>query len=225
MMASFDSVEIRWFGPLSSSLSKQLAVALDDLKARGNDVDHRPDAYLRVRGAADFGVKIRGKESDAKGRELPEKLEFKGRTHALGTQIVGNRLIGNVECWSKWSYEGDDALAILRPDERLVVEKTRLQVKFGYDDKFRLSRLQSAKERVSKGGAFEVTSLKVGEEQHWTIGIEAFPTDSETVSRFTEFADRLVAFMTTEHLVDVVPLESLIRSNSRSYPEWLARLT
>lgn len=227
-MAILDSIEVRWFGEITGSSHDDLERRLADLQNKGIDVDRRPDEYVRVPGSSDFGIKVRGQEVDKEGRPKPSRIELKGRTHLLGTQIFivepNVDLAGNVECWTKWSYEHSSAIDVFAADLRHVVKKTRCQVKYGWDSQFRLTRLASNKEIVTKGGAFEVTLADITDRSFWSVGIEAFPTDSETVSRFHEFVHECASFLVSEALVEVIPLAALTQKQSRSYPEWLVNL-
>lgn len=222
-MATLDSVEVRWFGSLGEEQEAALRERLQGLKERGVDVDDRPDEYLVIPTAREFGLKLRGPQKDKQGRPIPPKLEFKGRTARLGTQRLADDVHGKVECWTKWSYESPDALAIVDRARAAVVNKTRCQVKFGWNENFQLSRQKSAKDFVIKGGAFELTLATIAEKSYWSVGVEAFPSDTETISRFAEFVNAGLAFLRDEALTDLIPPSLLNEASSCSYPDWLAR--
>jgi hypothetical protein len=212
----FDSIEVRWFGTLDRNDRNGLITLLKTL----GEVDERPDDYILVPGALDFGVKVRGPERDAKGKQLSDKLEFKGRTIDLGSRCFTEHVTGRVEAWTKWSYEGEGALALMGQSSIVRVEKSRFQRKYGYDNNFNLV-LVDPKAKVPKGGAFEVTLLAIETNDYWTVGVEAFPLDAETIGRFGEYVSELITFL--EDKSRYIPRDVLDYKSSLSYPAWLAR--
>lgn len=196
-----DSIEVRWFVKVEKERYDEF------VKAQTPGDEKRGDTYFIVAGAHDFGIKVRG----------GKKPEFKGRTATLGTQVFAKDACGLVEKWTKWSYE-DEPSFDLRV-RSVVVDKLRFQRKYVYDFKAK-DWIPAATHYPDKAANIEVTGV-TAHGAHWiSVGVEAFPTDPETVSVFPGVVRHLVDFAATHGIApDVLRPET-----SASYPAWLATL-
>jgi len=171
-----------------------------------------PDVYLIVPGASDMGIKWR-----------EGQLQIKGLEGALGTQKFAGLHEGKVERWIKWSYEGKSIETAFTPwftksysVARIIeVHKTRCLRKVRISPFAPTPIEMDSKSPVDRGGALEVTDLRVNDRAYTSIAFEAFPNDSGMHSDFTGFVNR---FLGTLHGVD------LDESTSMSYPAWLQTL-
>lgn len=171
-----------------------------------------PDVYLIIPGAADMGIKWR-----------EGQLQIKGLESSLGTQKFTGRHEGRVERWIKWSYEGksvEDAFApwfkLSNTAPRIIeVHKTRCLRKVRLNPFTPTAIEVDSKTLIDRGGALEVTDLRVGAHASTSVAFEAFPNDSGMHSDFTVFANVFL-----EKLIEV----ELTESHSLSYPAWLQTL-
>ena len=72
-----------------------------------------------------------------------------------------------------------------------------------------------AKTPIDRGGALEVTDLRVDTQAFTSLAFEAFPTDSGMHSDFTVFVNAFLEKLSGVELVD---------AQSMSYPAWLQTL-
>jgi hypothetical protein len=221
-MAAVESVEVRWFGASSAEGAQALARSLEANTGAGS-FDARTDAYVVLPGVEDFGIKVRGEEA-RQGERIPALLELKGRTAVHGMQVftlpgIPRAATGLVERWSKWSYR--NAALPLEKDEtrRVEVRKRRLVKRYLLLE--RAVEEVQADLRLPKAGTCEVTLLEVDGRFSWSAGVEAFPADAATISRFGEYVEALLGFI-AGRLSGHIPLEALAEAASKSYPMWLA---
>ncbi len=231
------SHECRWFfeGALEGALEDEVAGAFKNAGGWRKSAEvgepewptqWREDRYLvlPVGGSpadADMGIKWRDEVVDGKPRQ---RLEYKGRTSAVGPMALGPGAIGTIEQWIKWSYKGEEvpesALApFLKGKVGVLVRKIRLQRKIRLDayDHDEEVPTSGAGSFVDRGMFIELTKLRTeGHGARWTFGFEAFPQDTEIHEDFRRNAQRFL-----EGFADVADFSE---ERSMSYPEWLARL-
>ena len=214
------SREVRWFLPSTSALSELLVEWIEHRDPYDPDgtwldegiwkgkLEDRADLYAVVPGAVDMGVKWREGE-----------LQIKGCVQQIGTQMFGAH-IGKVEQWLKWSYKGptvDRAFGPLFHAPRnggptiVTVNKRRALRKIAVDGRGALCEVS--------GGAFperavnvELTELEVGRERYWSLGVEAFPDDSNIPAAF---------FAVAQSFLQQLEGVTLSEDNCFSYPGWL----
>ncbi len=231
------SHECRWFfeGALEGALEEKVAgrfrsaggwTQRAELEPPEWPTDWREDRYLVLPSGgapdeADLGIKWRDEMVDGNRRQ---RLEYKGRTSAIGPVSLGAGAIGTIEQWVKWSYKGEEvppsALApFLEGRVGVLVRKIRLQRKlrldaFDHDEEVPTTGPGSF---VDRGMFVELTKIRTeGHGEHWTFGFEAFPQDTEIHEDFRRNARRYL-----EEFADVGDFSEV---RSMSYPEWLARL-
>jgi hypothetical protein len=170
--------------------------------------DAKPDIYLLMPGADDMGIK---------GRE--GELQVKGRVSDIGATLFGERHVGRVERWVKWSYAGlpgEYRRIFERTDPRALetveVYKTRALRKIRMDTMSGTTQEVDASAFVDRGLNIEMTDLTVDDKQYCSIGFEAFPDDT---AMYAAFCNAVGLFL--QGLTPVV----LSVNNSRSYPKWL----
>lgn len=184
--------ELRWFfeGPLPDEVGDWLA------RGRPTVEPWREDRYLVLPGVADMGIKARG------GR-----IEIKGRTAELGSHSVAPGIEGVAERWCKWSYQAgfEDAF---RGAATILVAKARAQRHFLFDGD---GARQTAARDLTRGFSIELTRLRLGGADHWTLGIEAAPDDAALLTDLLR---------TLPDLLDSFP-RALPAACAKSYPAWL----
>jgi len=190
------SLELRWILP--GQLPDATASWFDRFPAV---VESRLDVYLpplgglsvKVRGGGPFEVKVY--------RGSPGILDVPGRAH------------GRMEYWQKWSFPFDPpAQHGDEPEGWNKVHKTRRVSRFSLSGES--SRTVSPGRSEEPGCAVELTKVRVGGEDWWTLGFEA-TGPAETLRPELEAAAALVFAQTPP-----AGLKFGI-DDCRSYAEWL----
>jgi hypothetical protein len=164
----------------------------------------RVDYYLRHVGIDSLGIKLR------EGR-----VEVKQRYRRCGVVRFHERVAGQVEHWRKWSFglaesDGDlPGVSTLAPFW-IRVEKRRTLRKYRIVGNGVMAVREG--EDFDQGCALELTSIRVGRAEWWSVGLEAF--GEELV---LEDALLLVA----KHLLAVEEPPVLEVADSYGYPRWL----
>ena len=210
------SHEVRWFfqGGIDQhpSLRHWVEEGALDPKWTGR-LGGKPDAYLIVPGAADIGIKWR-----------EGQLQIKGLECSLGTQKFTGNYEGKVERWIKWGYEGKSVEGAFtrwfdpsNAAPRIVeVHKTRFLRKVRLNPFSPAAIEVDLRTPIDRGGALEVTDLRVAGRAFTSVAFEAFPNDSGMHGDFTAFVNAFLGKMSGVNLTE---------SNSMSYPEWLKTLS
>jgi hypothetical protein len=169
----------------------------------------RQDRYLLVPGNDDMGIKWR------EGR-----LEIKGRTSALGPQVLASGIEGMGERWLKWSYEGDaieqrfrDLFGNDLAQEVVTVEKRRLQRHLSLDPGGAVDEVRPHDPR-QQGVNIELAEIRAPgppSHLHWSLAFEASPSDQVCAS----FPQIVAGFLAG------CPALPLSVDRSMSYPGWL----
>jgi hypothetical protein len=151
------------------------------------------------------------------------QLQIKGLECSLGTQKYAGRFAGKVERWIKWGYEGKSVEDAFTPwfsqatalPQIVEVHKTRCLRRVRLNPFTPTAIEVDSRTLIDRGGALEVTDLRVGAEAYTSVAFEAFPNDSGMHGDFTVFVN---AFLERLKGVD------LTEANSMSYPSWLQML-
>ena len=159
----------------------------------------REDRYLLLPGAADMGIK-----------EREGRLEIKGRLAEFGSHAIAAGIEGNAERWCKWSYAAAARLRGLQGGDAVVVAKRRAQRHFLLAPGGGAQEAQ--RDLGRRGFSLEITRIRLGAGDHWSLGVEAAPDDA------TLLDDLLRALAV---VLQGFPLP-LPLARSRSYPMWLA---
>ena len=209
------SQEVRWFLEGGVDRHPELRRWVEDGSADPKWIGRlggKPDAYLIIPGSADMGIKWR-----------EGQLQIKGLESSMGTQKFDGSHEGKVERWIKWSYEGktiEDAFGhwfnTTKGAPKIVeVHKTRCLRKVRISPFAPKPIEVDAKTPIDRGGALEVTDLRVGAQAFTSVAFEAFPTDSGMHNDFTVFVNGFLEKLSGVKLTD---------ANSMSYPAWLQSL-
>jgi hypothetical protein len=209
------SHEVRWFleGGIDQhpALRRWVEEGATDPKWIGR-LGGKPDAYLLVPGASDIGIKWR-----------EGQLQIKGLECALGTQKFTGSFEGKVERWIKWGYEGKSVegafsqwFKLSKGAPQIVeVHKTRCLRKVRLNPFAAMAIEVDSKTLIDRGGALEVTDLRVGTQAFTSVAFEAFPNDSGMHGDFSVFVNAFLGKLSGVELTE---------SNSMSYPAWLKSL-
>ncbi len=209
-MTSTASAEVRWI------VEGTVPTAAWEWFVRNklaNGPDKRGDHYTVLPGVQTVGVKWRD-----------EKLEFKPRAKDLGVKDCGRQVQGRIELWEKWSWSGNAVEDVKRaadsmPERWIAVEKSRIERKFAFDGKA-VREIDAKKKYPGNACNVEVTALRVGGQDYWTFGLEAF-ADPESNEKSLELT--LTAVL-NETATPAELLGKLTAAVTRSYPTWLATL-
>jgi hypothetical protein len=165
----------------------------------------KPDAYWIIPGAADMGIKWR-----------EGQLQIKGLECSLGTQKFTGSFEGKVERWIKWGYEGRSVENAFTPSSKIVeVHKTRCLRKVRLNPFTPMPIEVDLETLIDRGGALEVTDLRVKDRSFTSVAFEAFPNDSGMHGDFIVFVNSFLEKLSRIELNE---------SNSMSYPAWLRTL-
>ena len=206
-------MEVRWF--YEGSVADPVYEWFLENKRLGNmmtekEGKHRVDLYLIAEGAPFLGVKLRGGKLEIKYRIQKEDISIKD---GLG---------GKREVWIKWEWKyserkdsPDDMVSAFMKNTDVKsyanVEKTRWQRKFLMEENGNLTPV-SIKKCLYFGVMAEITEVKVGQNEWWTLAIETFGEADEPVKAFAHGLNWIL-----EDYPGPLPL----MKNSMSYPEWL----
>ncbi len=148
-------------------------------------------------------------------------LQIKGRCNEPNPSQFGPLHEGIVEHWIKWSFAGlPEAYRQLfdagAGDGRqlVAVRKRRLLRLLDTSDESGIVEVAPG-QVVEHGIVIELTELEVGEDAYCSLGFEAFPDDTITQHGFNS---AVAGFLTD------LRATRLSRSESLSYPAWLAGL-
>ncbi|MBD0308589.1 MAG: hypothetical protein ICV80_10830 [Microcoleus sp. T1-bin1] len=197
------SLEMRWF--YSGALPKSIAqwFGSDSLGGYLSPAEEREDIYLLVPGCDYLGVKLRGKT-----------LEVKWRQGELGAMHFGNRWEGKVEKWLKWVCA--DTMApvpadIVATGKWVVVKKKRAQRLYQVSAPGSLMSVP-VEAPIPQGCTVELTQLNINGSAWWTLGFEAFGSDSS----LTESLQTVAAWTSKTYQA-----QKLNVADSSAYPIWL----
>jgi hypothetical protein len=211
------SLEVRWFwsGELDKDQRLRTGFESSGPVAKRADVGSvswskpRDDVYLVIPSAVDLGIKWREGE-----------LQTKGRRAVLGEMVFKSGIRGVVEQWTKWTHEGPNIDAALKPlfsgspTTAITVWKRRALRKVRFDP-FGPTEEVPESEHIDRGVNCELTELKVTGVPYYSVAFEAFPDDAEMPEQFTQSVNAFLG--------GIEPT-SFDRAESKSYPAWLDQL-
>lgn len=190
-----ESTELRWFG------EGALPASVESLSASFPDnpapfVGSRCDRYVVSTDPA-LGIKLR-----------EGKLEIKTRRNRHRSDATP----GFIEEWAKWSWSGaGDPFGTGAPLAPWIsVDKVRALWKYAIDGGG--IRVVSGIEHVDRGGAIELTGIRVSDREYWSVAIEAFAL-GEGARRDVEAAAGV--------LTGALPGVRFTPEASVGYAEWL----
>lgn len=199
------SIEIRWF--LNDPETRKIAI--EWFKKIGGKLDNpevRTDFYLPRSYKNSLGLKFRVFENEPK-IEVKEKLDT--------FEIADAKGIGVVEVWNKWRFSLDvkdkeSAEINNGKTEWVRMEKSRLLIKYEMlpDNKF-----QIVVKNVDSACNVEITDIKIGDKEWWTLGFETFRTD-DNYEKSLQSLEVIYKEVMTKEILQLLKLE-----NSYSYPE------
>ena len=197
------SLEMRWF--YSGALPKSIAqwFGSDSLGGYLSPPEEREDIYLLVPSCDYLGVKLRGKT-----------LEVKWRQGELGAMQFGNRWEGKAEKWLKWVCA--DTMApvpadILATGKWVEVKKKRAQRLYQVSAPGSLISVP-VEAPIPQGCTVELTQLNINGSAWWTLGFEAFGSESSLTESL-----QTVATWTSK----TYQAQKLNVADSSAYPIWL----
>ena len=197
------SLEMRWF--YSGALPKSIAqwFGSDSLGGYLSPPEEREDIYLLVPSCDYLGVKLRGKT-----------LEVKWRQGELGAMQFGNRWEGKAEKWLKWVCA--DTMApvpadILATGKWVEVKKKRAQRLYQVSAPGSLISVP-VEAPIPQGCTVELTQLNINGSAWWTLGFEAFGSESS----LTESLQTVATWTSKSYQA-----QKLNVADSSAYPIWL----
>lgn len=197
------SLEMRWF--YSGALPKSIAqwFGSESLGAYLSPPEEREDIYLLVPSCDYLGVKLRGKT-----------LEVKWRQAELGAMQFGNRWEGKAEKWLKWVCA--DTMApvpadIVATGKWVGVKKKRAQRLYQVSAPGSLMSVP-VEAPIPQGCTVELTQLNINGSAWWTLGFEAFGSES----CLTESLQTVATWTSKSYQAQKLKAE-----DSSAYPIWL----
>ncbi|MEG3840721.1 hypothetical protein [Microcoleus sp. herbarium14] len=198
------SLEMRWFygGALPKSIGQWFGS--DSLGGYLSPPEEREDIYLLVPSCDYLGVKLRGKT-----------LEVKWQQGDLGAMQFGNRWEGKAQKWLKWVCA--DTMApvpadILATGKWVGVKKKRAQRLYQVSAPGSLMSVP-VEAPIPQGCNVEITQLNINGSAWWTLGFEAFGSESSLTQSL-----QTVANWTSKSY----QAQKLKAEDSCGYPSWLA---
>ena len=198
----FSTTEVRWFLP-------GIAPARIWRWFEGEtEQSSRTDYYLHIPDSDALGIKLR------EGR-----IEAKQRVDQQVLVCFGERAVGYVEQWRKWSFAAEEAsgmIAELSSDSSswIGVDKERKVCTYQVANGAVVA--VSGHDFLDQGCAWEVAQvrLETTDAQWWSIGFEAFGAQAERGNLL-----RVVA----KHFLEMDAAPTLTINNSYSYPKLLMK--
>lgn len=198
------SLEMRWF--YSGALPKSIAqwFGSDSLGGYLSPPEEREDIYLLVPGCDYLGVKLRGKT-----------LEVKWRQGELGAMQFGNRWEGKAEKWLKWVCA--DTMAPVSADiiatGKWVGVKKKRSLRLYHVSESGAVMSVPVEAPIPQGCTVEITQLNINGSPWWTVGFEAFGSES----LLTETLQTVATWVSKSYQGQKLKAE-----DSSGYPNWLA---
>jgi hypothetical protein len=203
------SIEVRWFqrGVLPAAMSRWFVETLEN----GGDAysrESRTDKYVVVPACEHVGLKYRS----------GTVLEIKWRQSVMGELHFTPTVLGRPEHWFKVSalsgVEGPDPTL----DDRLIhsVVKHRTLRKYQHSVEGVVAVKPSL--AVPAGATIEVTTIRLGADDWWTFGCEAFSTPAATDD---DLSDTFYAVL--RHVLSAYDGPRLAKEESYGYPRWLSQ--
>lgn len=198
------SLEMRWFcrGTLPKSIGQWFGS--ESLGGYLSPPEEREDLYLLIPGCDYLGVKLRGKN-----------LQVKWRQAEFGAMQFGNRWEGKAEKWLKWictDTMGPLPADLIATGKWVKVKKKRAQRLYEVSAPGALMSVP-VEAPIPQGCSVEITQLNINGSAAWTLGFEAFGSEScltENLQTVANWASKSYQG------------QKLTTEDSSSYPIWLA---
>ena len=202
----FPTLEVRWIskGTLPAGILEWFRSSGKDIEPAHSRIDHYFIGHMRET----VGIKLR------EGR-----IELKVRQKEFGTIRFSDRVAGRLEYWCKWGFglaegHGDRGDITSAGLPWVGVEKERSVLKHIITSNGLVSN-QPPEVYPTCGCDVEITALVLDGEKWWSVALEAYGGDTETMHR------NLV--LVAEHVFPALESIELDEAISSSYPEWLVR--
>jgi hypothetical protein len=187
------TAELRWFfrRPPPQPM-------MDWFEKAADPPESRTDCYLVLAGADALGIKVRGGTTN---------LEFKLRPRPPERLGLPGGITGEIEEWQRWSLP---RAAITRRFPRLGLPKgTWMEVA-------KQRRQTTIPYRGDSGCKVELTGVRVGAQDWWTVGLESYGPETDLVAALEAAADELFGSLDLPG--------TLGADQSSGYPGWLSTL-
>ncbi|NJL36918.1 MAG: hypothetical protein HC899_09210 [Leptolyngbyaceae cyanobacterium SM1_4_3] len=166
----------------------------------------REDRYLQLSGYDFLNLKLRH-----------GNLELKLRLKQLSKLQVGERWMGQVEVWQKWSLEDFPGHLNLADSDLegtwISVRKVRSQQQYQtFLDQ--PPKAVSLEQQPDQGCRVELTELEVQDAVWWSLAFEAFGDPDQQFNQLQAVAEQL-----SDPLAPILDLQ-----HSYAYPKWLLNL-
>ncbi|MBD2058342.1 hypothetical protein H6F88_20495 [Oculatella sp. FACHB-28] len=196
------TTELRWFypGSLPTTVGNWFQATWDQAIA---PIEVREDRYLQLPKCEYLNLKLRH-----------GSLELKLRLKQLRTLQVGDRWVGQVEVWQKWSLQDSSEpldLANVEAEATWIsVEKVRSQQQYQTFPTQSLKAI-SFEQQSEQGCRVELTELKAQDATWWSLAFEAFGDPSQQFNQLQAVAEQI-----NNPLAPTLDLH-----HSYAYPKWL----
>jgi hypothetical protein len=201
----YPTAEVRWFYP--GTVAPAVAAWFRRSEPALEEEPPRVDHYLRRVGTDGLSVKLR------EGR-----VEVKQRQSECGIVRFHPRVAGRVGLWRKWSFGLIETRGQPLPAEAvaahwIAVEKRRTLRRYRLDGERVMAVVPT--ELPDQGCDLELTRVRVGGADWWSVGLEAHGRESG-------LKDTLL--LVARHLMARTEPPSLVVEDSYGYPSWLLYL-
>jgi len=198
------SLEMRWFcnGTLPKAIGQWFGS--ESLGGYLSPPEEREDLYLLIPSCDYLGVKLRQKN-----------LQVKWRQGELGTMHFGNRWEGKAEKWLKWicaDTMGPLPADLIATGKWVKVKKKRAQRLYQVSAPGVLISVP-VEAPIPQGCIVEITQLNIDGNASWTLGFEAFGSESF----LTESLQTVANWTSNSYQAQKLKVE-----DSSNYPIWLA---
>jgi hypothetical protein len=201
----YPTAEVRWF--YQGTMPPAFLAWFQGFGHAPEEEPTRVDYYLRLVGTDSLSIKVR------EGR-----VEVKQRYEGCSIVQFHQRVAGRVGLWRKWSFGLVEAVS-QDPHPETVgpqwvsVEKKRTLRRYRLDGKRVVAAAPG--EVPDQGGDLELTRVRVGREEWWSVGLEAYGAEPVLESTL---------LLVAEYVMAPTQPPSLAAGNSYGYPEWLLHL-
>jgi hypothetical protein len=205
----FQTVELRWF--FRGTVPPNILGWFYQQDCEPEDQLPRVDYYLRIMDGESLGIKLR------EGR-----IEVKQRYGQQEVTHFGNRAVGSVERWCKWSFELAETNGVVAemsryPSNWIGVKKERMLRTYRVEDDETVTQVLIS-ECFDQECGWEVANIcaQESEDEWWSLGFEAFGKETELWDNLLLVAENILT-------MDGAPVLGV--DDSYSYPRWLQKFS